>query len=97
MPVSEATTNPLKSSSASKSKSGSGSRFTSKLQHLTSDLHRLGVSVKTTLNPNHRHDEDHEKAVDAKIEKIRDGHRFRSFAGERDGNTVKWHVDGHGE
>jgi phospholipase D1/2 len=57
----------------------------------------LGVAVKTTLNPNHRHDEEHEKAVDAKIEKIRDGHRFRSFAGERDGNTVKWHVDGHGE
>lgn len=63
------------------------SKLSSKLDHLSSDLSRLGVAVKTTLNPNHRHDEEWEKEVDAKIEKIRDGHRFRSFAGERDGQS----------
>lgn len=73
------------------------SKLKTRMHHLTSDMHRLGVAVRTTLNPNHRHDEAWEKEVDAKIEKIRDGHRFRSFAGERDGNIVKWHVDGHGE
>jgi phospholipase D1/2 len=61
------------------------SKLASKFDSLSSDLSRLGVAVKTTLNPNHRHDEEWEKEVDAKIEKIRDGHRFRSFAGERDG------------
>ena len=73
------------------------SKFRSKVDHLASDLSRLGTSISTTLNPNHRHDEAWEKEVDAKIEAIRDAHRFRSFAGERDGNIVKWHVDGHGE
>jgi phospholipase D1/2 len=73
------------------------SKFRSKIDHLATDISRLGVAVSTTLNPNHRHDEAWEKEVDAKIEAIRDGHRFRSFAGERDGNMVKWHVDGHGE
>lgn len=37
-----------------------------------------------------RHDEAWEQEVDAKMEAIRDGHRFRSFADERDGNVVKW-------
>lgn len=73
------------------------SRFRSKIDHLSSDLNRLGVAVKTTWNPNHRHDEEWEKEVDAKMEAIRDGHRYRSFAGERDGNIVKWHIDGHGQ
>ena len=72
-------------------------KLRSKVDNLTSDLSRLGVAVKTTWNPNHRHDEEWEHEVDAKMEAIRDGHRFRSFAGERDGNVVKWHVDGHGE
>lgn len=67
-----------------------------KVDHLTSDLSRIGVAISTTWNPNHRHDEDHEKELDAKIEKIRDGHRFRSFAPDRPGNVVKWHIDGHG-
>ena len=61
------------------------SKILSKVDLLASDISRLGVSVRTTLNPNHRHDEEWEKEVDAKIEAIRDGHRFRSFAGERDG------------
>ena len=73
------------------------SKFRSRIDHLASDVSRLGVAVTTTFNPNHRHDEAWEQAVDAKLQAIRDGHRFRSFAGERDGNVVKWHVDGHGQ
>jgi phospholipase D1/2 len=73
------------------------SKLDHKLDHLSSDLSKIGVAVKTTWNPNHRHDEEWEKEVDAKIEAIRDGHRYRSFAGERDGNILKWHVDGHGQ
>ncbi|KAJ2931072.1 hypothetical protein H1R20_g6021, partial [Candolleomyces eurysporus] len=42
-----------------------------------------------------RHDEPHEQAMDEQREEIRAGHRFRSFAPERSGNTAKWHVDGH--
>jgi phospholipase D1/2 len=73
------------------------SKLSSKMDKLQSGLSRLGVAVSTTLNPNHRHDEEWEQEVDAKMEAIRDGHRFRSFAGEREGNCVKWHVDGHGK
>ena len=72
------------------------SKFRAKLDHLSSDLSRLKTAVTTTLNPNHRHDEKWEQEVDAKMEALRDSHRFRSFSGERDGNIVKWHVDGHG-
>ncbi|EIW71690.1 hypothetical protein TREMEDRAFT_71238 [Tremella mesenterica DSM 1558] len=71
------------------------SKIRSKFDHLASDLSRLGVAVSTSINPNHRHDEAWEQEVDAKLERIRDQHRFRSFAGEREGNLVKWHVDGH--
>ncbi|KNX49943.2 phospholipase D [Cryptococcus deuterogattii R265] len=71
------------------------SKLRNKVDSLQSDLSRLGIAISTTWNPNHRHDEEWEKEVDAKIEAIRDSHRFRSFSGERDGNIVKWHVDGH--
>lgn len=47
------------------------------------------------VNPNRRHDEPHEQAQDALREEIRKGHRFQSFAPERGGNMVKWHIDGH--
>ncbi|KAF8151528.1 phospholipase D [Crassisporium funariophilum] len=47
------------------------------------------------LNPNRRHDDPEEQAQDALRAEIRAGHRFTSFAGERSGNTAKWHVDGH--
>jgi phospholipase D1/2 len=46
------------------------------------------------INPQHRHDEAHEKARDAQMEAIRDSHRFRSFAPRREGNVVKYAVDG---
>lgn len=67
------------------------------VDHVQSGISRLGVSVATTWNPNHRHDEAWEKEIDAKLEAIRDSHRFRSFAPDRPGNLVKWHIDGHGE
>jgi hypothetical protein len=47
------------------------------------------------INPQHRHDEAHEHARDAKLEAIRDAHRFRSFAPIRGGNIVKFAVDGY--
>lgn len=46
------------------------------------------------INPNHRHDEAHEKATDEKRTQIAESHRFESFAPERDGNKIKWYVDG---
>lgn len=49
---------------------------------------------KNLVNPNHRHDEEHEKATDRKRTAIADGHRFESFAPERPGNKIKWYVDG---
>ncbi|KAF7314957.1 Phospholipase [Mycena indigotica] len=47
------------------------------------------------LNPNRRHDEPEEKAMDQVRAEINASHRFESFADERGENTVKWHIDGH--
>lgn len=58
-------------------------------------MSRLGVSITTTLNPNHRHDEKWEKELDKIREEICESHRFRSFANVRSGNAVKWYSDGH--
>ncbi|KAF2231066.1 phospholipase D/nuclease [Viridothelium virens] len=55
--------------------------------------HKLG-KFENILNPNHRHDEEHEKKTDEKRTKIAEGHRFDSFAPEHDGNMIKWYVDG---
>lgn len=55
--------------------------------------HHVG-KFANLVNPNHRHDEDHEKATDERREKARKSHRYESFAPERDGNMVKWYVDG---
>lgn len=54
---------------------------------------KLG-KFKNLVNTNHRHDEEHEQATDRKREQIRSGHRFNSFAPEREGNLIKWYVDG---
>ncbi|KAJ9142912.1 Phospholipase [Pleurostoma richardsiae] len=69
-----------------------------------SHLHDLKVSLihkKHTIgkfanlvNPQHRHDEKHEKECDDKRTKICQSHRFESFFPERDGNLIKWYVDG---
>ncbi|KAF2639655.1 phospholipase D/nuclease [Massarina eburnea CBS 473.64] len=46
------------------------------------------------LNRNHRHDEEHEQKTDEKRSRVCESHRFNSFAPEREGNLVKWYVDG---
>lgn len=58
--------------------------------HLKNKVGKIG----NLINPNHRHDEEHEKRTDEKRTKIGEGHRFQSFAPERDGNLIKWYVDG---
>ena len=54
--------------------------------------HKVGKFFNI-VNPNHRHDEAHEKATDAKRTTISESHRFKSFAPIREGNKVKWYVD----
>ncbi|KAF1949542.1 phospholipase-like protein PldA [Byssothecium circinans] len=49
---------------------------------------------KNLFNTNHRHDEEHEKKTDEKRSRVCESHRFNSFAPEREGNLVKWYVDG---
>lgn len=46
------------------------------------------------VNPNHRHDEEHEKRTDEKRTRVAESHRFESFAPPREGNKIKWYVDG---
>ncbi|KAL8297949.1 hypothetical protein RB597_007064 [Gaeumannomyces tritici] len=55
--------------------------------------HQIG-KFTNLFNPEHRHDEEHEKACDEKRTKICDSHRFKSFFPEREDNLVKWYVDG---
>lgn len=55
--------------------------------------HKVG-KLENLVNPNHRHDEAHEKATDKKRAAIAESHRYESFAPERDGNNIKWYVDG---
>jgi phospholipase D1/2 len=55
--------------------------------------HKVG-KFANLFNSNHRHDEEHEKATDDKRTRIAEDHRFHSFAPEREGNMIKWYVDG---
>lgn len=55
--------------------------------------HKVG-KLGNLFNTNHRHDEAHEKATDEKRSRIAESHRFDSFAPERDGNDIKWYIDG---
>jgi phospholipase D1/2 len=65
------------------------------------DVHVKAVHAKhkagkftNIFNANHRHDEEHEQKTDNKRSEICESHRFKSFAPEREGNLVKWYVDG---
>ncbi|KAE8226465.1 hypothetical protein CF319_g941 [Tilletia indica] len=58
-------------------------------------MSRLAVSVRTTINSNHRHDEADEKERDAQLQAICNSHRFNSFANQHEGNSVKWYSCGH--
>lgn len=55
--------------------------------------HKIG-KIANIVNPNHRHDEEHEQRCDEKRTKICEENRFKSFFPEREGNLVKWYVDG---
>ncbi|KAF2450253.1 phospholipase D/nuclease [Karstenula rhodostoma CBS 690.94] len=55
--------------------------------------HKVG-KFTNLINPNHRHDEEHEQKTDEKRSRVCENHRFESFAPERDGNLIKWYVDG---
>ncbi|GAB7359169.1 hypothetical protein MBLNU230_g5236t1 [Neophaeotheca triangularis] len=80
--------------------------FADKLREKMKDTHLYDVKIKAThlknrlgkfknlVNPNHRHDEEHEQATDAKRTRIAEAHRFQSFAPERAGNRIKWYIDG---
>ncbi|KAI6781430.1 Phospholipase D1-like protein [Emericellopsis cladophorae] len=46
------------------------------------------------FNANHRHDEEHEQRCDEKRSEICESHRFESYFPEREGNLIKWYVDG---
>lgn len=49
-------------------------------------------SRAVAINPDHRHDEEHEKAEDEARMALRREHRFESFAPTREGNLAKWCV-----
>jgi phospholipase D1/2 len=55
--------------------------------------HKVG-KFTNIFNTNHRHDEEHEVETDNKRTRVAENHRFNSFAPEREGNLVKWYVDG---
>lgn len=76
------------------------------LRNKLKDTHLYDAKVKAThaknklgkfknlFNSNHRHDEEHEQKTDEKRDRVCQNHRFDSFAPERDGNLIKWYVDG---
>ncbi|PSS05276.1 phospholipase D p1 [Coniella lustricola] len=61
--------------------------------NLINKKHQVG-KLANLFNPQHRHDEEHEKATDEKRKNVCESHRFTSYFPERDGNLVKWYVDG---
>ncbi|KAL2825272.1 hypothetical protein BDW59DRAFT_146321 [Aspergillus cavernicola] len=64
--------------------------------HINEKAHHLKNRVGklfNIVNPNHRHDEEHEQETDKKRSAICESNRFDSFAPVRQGNKVKWYVD----
>ncbi|KJZ78065.1 hypothetical protein HIM_02702 [Hirsutella minnesotensis 3608] len=55
--------------------------------------HQIG-KLGNLFNRDHRHDEEHEQRCDEKRTAICQSHRFESYFPERDGNLIKWYVDG---
>ncbi|GAA6040745.1 hypothetical protein JCM8097_003276 [Rhodosporidiobolus ruineniae] len=66
-----------------------------KFDKLRTNVERGVESVQYAINPDHRHDEAHEKAEDDERLEIAKSHRFESFADVREGNEVKWYISGH--
>ncbi|ORY72756.1 phospholipase D/nuclease [Leucosporidium creatinivorum] len=70
-------------------------KLTKSFEKLPGRISRLKESVAFAVNPDHRHDEEHEKAEDRQRAEICASHRFGSFADVQPGNDVKWYIDGH--
>ncbi|PYH87668.1 phospholipase PldA [Aspergillus ellipticus CBS 707.79] len=80
-------------------------RFKGKLEQLEEQFKETHIEAKAyhlkhkvgkffnIVNPNHRHDEEHEQATDRKRTAVAEANRFQSFAPIREGNRVKWYVD----
>ncbi|GAA6010322.1 hypothetical protein JCM10207_005173 [Rhodosporidiobolus poonsookiae] len=64
-------------------------------EKLATKADRAKESIAFAVNPDHRHDEAHEKAEDEERAAIAAGHRFQSFADVKSGNQVKWYICGH--
>ncbi|KAG6038737.1 hypothetical protein E4U41_003764 [Claviceps citrina] len=60
---------------------------------LINKKHQIG-KLGNLFNRDHRHDEEHEQRCDEKRTAICQSHRFDSFFPEREGNLIKWYVDG---
>ncbi|KAM3545381.1 hypothetical protein ARSEF1564_001694 [Beauveria bassiana] len=60
------------------------------LHHKRAQIGKIG----NIFNANHRHDEAHEQECDDKRTATCESHRFQSYFPERDGNLIKWYVDG---
>ncbi|KAG5984319.1 hypothetical protein E4U55_005290 [Claviceps digitariae] len=60
---------------------------------LINKKHQIG-KLGNLFNKGHRHDEEHEQRCDEKRAAICQSHRFESFFPEREGNLIKWYVDG---
>ncbi|SPO01404.1 related to phospholipase D [Cephalotrichum gorgonifer] len=60
------------------------------LSHQKAKIGKLG----NLWNPHHRHDEEHEKLTDEKRANIAKENRHESFFPVREGNMIKWYVDG---
>ncbi|BGP21882.1 hypothetical protein JCM10295v2_000757 [Rhodotorula toruloides] len=56
-------------------------KLADKVDKLAVRADRLKESVAYAVNPNHRHDEEHEKAEDEMRRRICESHRFGSFSG----------------
>lgn len=70
-------------------------KLSSKLDKLDLDkmgarASRLKESIAYSWNPDHRHDEEHERVEDRARAAICDSHRFGSFADVQAGNDLKW-------
>lgn len=58
------------------------------LHKLPTQLHNLKEAAAYTINPNRRHDEKWEMAIDQIRTEIAESHRFTSFAPERSNNLI---------
>ncbi|KAI9566570.1 hypothetical protein HD554DRAFT_2025262 [Boletus coccyginus] len=63
-------------------------------ERLPEGIHRTRDQIIGLWNPDRRHDNPDEKLNDEIRAKINASHRFESFAGQRQENAIKWHIDG---